>query len=236
MIRLLHDLLYPRGATCLYCGHPHNAVMPSGLCPRCLDRLEELRIGDTACPRCMTPFSGDDHCVFCKQKALGPIQTAYAPFRYQGIARHLILLLKFQFEDDAAPILARNMADMIPAGEYDALIPVPLHAAKHRLRGANQAEILCRLIAPRAGLPVLTLLTRLHSTRPQKNLTPAQRQRNVRGAFAASRDVRGLKILLVDDIRTTGATARECAQMLLDAGAKSVHLLTAAIADKKSKE
>jgi len=236
MIRLLKDLLFPRGATCLYCNHPRNALEPSCLCPNCLNKLEELRIGDEACPRCMSPLSSDGECAFCKQKALGNLQYAYAPFHYRGIARHLVLLLKFHHENDAAPILSENMLPLISAGQYDALIPVPLHRKKLRHRGANQAEILCRLLSPKAGLPVLLLLTRVRATRPQKNLNPMQRQKNVRDAFTASRDVQGLRILLVDDIRTTGSTARECALALLKAGAKSVSLLTAAIADKNSKE
>ena len=236
MIRFLHDLLYPRGAACLYCRHPRKAGDDFCLCPDCLELLENLRIGDDACPKCMSPLSDNGACAFCKQKALGRIQTGFAPFRYQGIARHLILLLKFHYTDEAAAALAESMLPLIPPGAYDALVPVPLHHRKQRHRGANQAETLCRLIAPKAGLPVLFLLTRVRSTRPQKNLTPFQRQKNVRGAFTASRDVHGLKILLVDDIRTTGATARECAQALLHAGAKSVSLLTAAIADKNSKE
>ena len=236
MIRFLNNLLYPRGATCLYCNHPRNALESSCLCPSCLEKMETLRIEDEACPKCMTPLAGDGECAFCKQKGLGRLQAGFAPFRYQGISRHLILLLKFHYTDDAAPVLAENMLPLIPPGTYDALVPVPLHYKKLRHRGANQAETLCRLISPRAGLPILPLLTRIRSTRPQKNLTPFQRQKNVRGAFTASRDAHGLRILLVDDIRTTGATARECAHALLKSGAKSVTLLTAAIADKSSKE
>ena len=144
----------------------------------------------------------------------------------------MLLQLKFHYEDDAAPLLAKHMLPMIPPGEYDALVPVPLHKRKQRFRGANQAETLCALLSSKAGLPVLTPLSRTKFTRPQKNLTPAQRQRNVRDAFALNDSVEGLRILLVDDIRTTGATARECARILLRGKAKYVGLLTAAIATR----
>ena len=228
----LHDIFFPRAATCLYCQHPRTALWPGGLCPDCLEKLEENKIGENACPRCMTPLSDSNSCPFCHQKALGGIRFAYAPFRYQGVARQLILQLKFRYEDDAAPLLVQHMLPMIPPGEYDALVPVPLHKRKQRFRGANQAETLCTLLSPKAGLPVLTPLSRTKYTRPQKDLTPSQRQRNVRDAFALNDKVEGLRILLVDDIRTTGATARECARALLRGKAKYVGLLTAAIATR----
>ena len=228
----LHDIFFPRGATCLYCQHPRNAVWPGGLCPECLDKLSENKIGENACPRCMTPLNADGDCSFCQQKALGDIRTAYAPFRYQSVARKLILQLKFHYHDDGAPLLAQHMLPLIPPGEYDALVPVPLHKRRKRFRGANQAEILCQLLAPKAGLPVLTPIERTRYTRPQKNLTPAQRRRNVREAFRLTENVEGLRILLVDDIRTTGATARECAKALLHGKARFVGLLTAAIATR----
>lgn len=232
-MKLLHDFFFPRGAACLYCGHPRNAQLPEGLCQQCLDKLEENKIGENACPRCMTPLDGEGRCAFCQQKALGPIRAAYAPFRYQTVARQLILQLKFHYQDDAAPLLARHMLPLIPPGEYDALVPVPLHKRKERFRGANQAEILCRLMAAKAGLPILTPLSRIRYTRPQKNLTPYQRQTNVRDAFTLTENVQGLRLLLVDDIRTTGATARECARALLRGKAKYVGLLTTAIATKE---
>lgn len=228
----LHDFLFPRGATCLYCHHPRHALLPEGLCPNCLDKLEEVKIGANACPRCMTPLDDEGRCSFCQQKALGPIKCAHAPFRYQTVARQLILQLKFHYQDDAAPLLAKHMLPLIPPGEYDALVPVPLHKRRQRFRGANQAETLCRLMASKAGLPVLTPLSRIRYTRPQKNLTPSQRQKNVRDAFVLTENVQGLRLLLVDDIRTTGATARECARALLRGKASSVSLLTAAIATR----
>ena len=231
-MKTLQDILFPRAATCLYCQHPRKAVWPGGLCPDCLEKLEENRPGDNVCPRCMTPLDDEGKCLFCLQKAMGPLQYAYAPFRYKTVARHLILQLKFHYQDDAAPLLAQHMLPLIPSGKFDALVPVPLHKRKERFRGANQAEILCQLLSPKAGLPVLTPLERTRYTRPQKNLTPSQRQKNVRDAFTLTTPVEGLHLLLVDDIRTTGATARECARALLRGKAASVSLLTAAIATR----
>lgn len=235
-MNFLHKLLFPRGATCLYCRHPRNALLPDELCPDCLEALESLRIGTNACPRCMTPLNEKGQCAFCRQKALGPIRFAYAPFRYTSVVRRLILDFKFEYQDEAAPLLTKYMLPLIPPGEFDALVPVPLHKRRQRFRGGNQAEILCRLLSPKAGLPVLPLLERTRFTRPQKDLTPYQRQRNVRDAFRLTGSAEGLRILLVDDIRTTGATARECARALLQGKAKSVSLLTAAIATREEEK
>jgi len=232
-MKFLLDLFFPRGATCLYCKHPRNALLPDGLCENCLHLLENCQIGSSACPQCMTPLDENGQCAFCQQKALGPLHRAYAPFRYQTIARQLIWQLKFHYQDNAAPLLVRHMLPLIAAGEYDALVPVPLHKRKHRARGANQAETLCRLLGPKAGLPVLTPLSRIRYTRPQKNLSPSQRRKNVQDAFVLTENVQGLRLLLVDDIRTTGATARECARTLLRGKVRSVSLLTAAIATKE---
>lgn len=234
-MKFLHDLLFPRNARCLYCRHPRNAL-PLGLCPACMEKLEELAIGENACPRCMSPLDDSGSCDFCKHKGLGALRFGYAPFHYKSVARQLILQLKFHYQDDAAPLLSQRMLPLIPLGEYDALAPVPLHHRKQRARGANQAEILCHLLSPKAGLPVLPLLERIRFTKPQKNLTPFQRQKNVQDAFQLTGSAEGLRILLVDDIRTTGATARECARVSLRGKAKSVSLLTAAIATREDEE
>lgn len=216
----------------MYCRHPRNAALTTGLCEECLDRLELLKVGENACHRCASPLDENGNCTFCKQHGLGGIRQGLAPFYYKGVAQHLILLLKFHFQDEPAQVLAQYMLPLIAKGEYDALVPVPLHARKQRARGANQAETLCRLLSPKAGLPLLMPLKRTRYTRPQKNLSVVQRQRNVRDAFVLTDSVQGLRILLVDDIRTTGATARECAMELLRGKAKSVTLLTAAIATR----
>lgn len=96
--------------------------------------------------------------------------------------------------------------------------------------GGNQAEILCRALSPRLGLPVLNLLTRVRETREQTSLARGDRLRNVQGAFSLAGEARGLRLLIVDDVRTTGATARACAQALSQGGARKLGILTATAA------
>ena len=119
----------------------------------------------------------------------------------------------------------RDAGAQVLAGA-DAVVPVPLHAARERSRGFNQA----RELAQHLSLPVLDALVRTRNTSAQADLPKARRDANVRGAFALTRgvDVDGLVLVLVDDVSTTGATLNACAEPLLDAGAREVRALTAA--------
>ena len=112
----------------------------------------------------------------------------------------------------------------------DCIVPVPLHPARERERGFNQAEILAQLLARRAGLPVRPLLQRIRYTTTQTQFDRAQRIENLAGAFRLRRgvDVQGCRVLLVDDVLTTGSTLSECADVLKRAGALTVHAATAA--------
>ncbi len=113
--------------------------------------------------------------------------------------------------------LQRNLS------EYDAIVPVPLHVARLRWRGFNQAALLARPLARRCRLPMETLaLRRIRPTTPQVGLGQVERRRNIAGAFAIRRrsSIVGRRILLIDDVYTTGATVEECARVLLEGGAR----------------
>ena len=225
------ELFFPRGAECLLCGDPRQADTKYCLCPDCRRELLALRLRENVCIRCMHPLDGKGVCPFCQAGRLGAMTAGYGAFRYTGAAREMVLLLKFGYQDEAAAALAAGMAPCFPAERYDALVPVPLHRARQRARGANQARILCEQVGERTGLPVLDALVRTRRTGAQARIKSAgARQHNVQGAFSAVCDVSGLRLLLVDDVRTTGATARACADALLAGGAKDVAILTAAIA------
>ncbi len=158
---------------------------------------------------------------------------AYSPYFYHGPVQRLVVLCKFGGVDAAAEPLARAMADCVRGQTFDALVPVPLHPRRLRERGVNQAELLCRLVGKANGVPILPALTRARNTKRQSGLRPADREGNVRDAFIAAKSVKGLRLLLVDDVRTSGSTARACAKALNEAGAAEVSLLTAAVAHQK---
>ncbi len=150
-----------------------------------------------------------------------------APLRYEGVGKEIVHALKYRGHTTvvgrlAAPLLAETVEE---PGGFDAVVPVPLHRARLRRRGFNQASLLAGGLADRINTPVSDTLQVVRSTRDQVELSAAERRRNVAGAFSAGNRVRG-RLLLVDDVFTTGATTSACAAALLDAGAAEVHAIT----------
>ena len=147
---------------------------------------------------------------------------------YDGVLREIIHALKYQGRRSTAPRLSALMAEQgihVLRGA-DGVVPVPLHAKRERERGFNQADDLARGL----GLPVIPLLRRVKSTRPQVELAASARRLNVEGAFEVI-DLPGRPpqvLVLVDDVTTTGATLEACARVLREAGAREVRALTAA--------
>jgi ComF family protein len=167
-------------------------------------------------------------CPRCRRQR-GRLDHARAVGAYDGALRAILHALKYEGRRSLARPLGRLMrtrgADMLDGADY--LVPVPLHAARRRERGFNQAADLARHV----GGPVLAGLRRTAATLPQTSLPAAQRHRNVRNAFAltrAGRAVAGRTVVLIDDVSTTGATLAACADVLKDAGAREVRALTAA--------
>ena len=172
---------------------------------------------------------------------LGRLDGAAAPYRYTGLVRRAVLRAKYQGAPWAAVELGVEMARLLFGSEirmcgseplpepvpgldrgYDCILPVPASSKK---RGYNVPERMAQPLARAVGVPVVTdALTRARSTRRQEGLSLDERLANVAGAFRVTRPeaVEGKRILLVDDVLTTGATASACAQALLDAGAQSV--------------
>jgi len=149
----------------------------------------------------------------------------------------LIHLLKYDGMTPLASPLGDYLSRAMPLDEeFDAVVPVPLHWFRRFQRGFNQAALLANYIARKRNLPVLRVVRRVRATRTQTGLTNSKRRLNVAGAFRTrrGRPVDGLRILLVDDVMTTGSTGSACASALKRAGAKSVTLVTVARVDRRS--
>lgn len=207
----LLDLLYPRDILCLCCD---KAIAPDaldGLCPTCLEELEELEAQQAE--EEIVPAPG--------------IVRVRAAYPYTAQARRLIIRLKYEHVRDAAVPLARAMA-MLPGGEADVLVPVPTTRRRLRVRGYNQARVLAELIGRETGMPAIDALYRTDERTEQVRLSGQSRRQNLKGVMRADDSVRGLRVLLIDDVYTTGSTAEEAARALLDAGAASVEVFTAA--------
>jgi ComF family protein len=155
---------------------------------------------------------------------------------YEGSLRSLVHLFKYSGMKPLARPLGEYLRRAVDEDqEFDVVVPVPLHWRKRWNRGFNQAELLAREVARKRGTSAMRALRRKRPTATQAGLSSAGRKRNVTGAFAlrSGADVRGKRILLVDDVMTTGATANACANALKSGGAKSVSLATLARVDRR---
>jgi ComF family protein len=210
------------------------------VCGRCLEAPQPLN-AEYFCRSCRTPFAtpyplGEDgRCGLCRA-GLNQFDSTYAYSSYDGAMRELIHLFKYDRVRPLATVLGGFLSAALPREErFDMLVPMPLHWVRRWRRGFNQSHLLARDLARRTGIPVANALRRRRSTASQASLSRAARRRNVRGAFELRRgvDVRGLRVLLLDDVLTTGATANACAAVLKRAGASSVAVLTLARADRR---
>ena len=194
-------------ADCLLCEQTLPWRQEGGVCPSCWDRVP------------WTPGY---------RPRRGPLSALLWAADYDGPIRRLVHGLKFSEMDYLAPALGRRMAGrlgpIVFAHRADLIVPVPLHFWRRLRRGYNQAELLARVFARRAGLPLDTrALWRRRAGRRQLGLSRRERRRSLTGCFAAEpARARGRTVLLVDDVLTTGATLETCARALLDAGARDV--------------
>ncbi len=226
-------VLFP-DCRCLVCGEPRHIHPGDALCGSCAHSLAGHAIPTYACPLCLSPMRAGEPCHYCVSGGMNGLVSAHAPFYYGGAVQRLIVLCKFGPVEIAANPLAAAMTDCLGTARPDALVPVPLHHERLRERGFNQAALLCDLVSLGTGVPVLHALTRIRKTRRQSSLPPEAREDNVRDAFDAVAPVTGMRLMLVDDVRTTGSTVRACAKTLMAAGAMEVRLLTAAVAPQRN--
>jgi len=231
---MLVESLYPSSANCMGCGSPAGAD-EGWLCADCARLLKPLSaLPGPRCPRCGRPL-GDSartgRCDTCGDWPDGVISAARFPFAYRRPVSGMIRRMKYQGVTRMADWMAGEMlgaaARELPGG-YDLIVPVPMHRHRLRLRGANHAAALAEAISRRAGVPCAQALSRTLDTPQQARLNAAARRKNLEGAFRASPCVGGRRVLLVDDVVTTGATALSCARALRAAGASDVNFLALA--------
>jgi len=206
------------------------------LCEKCAARARPIKA--PFCRRCSEPFDGaidgEFECANCGDRELH-FECAVAPYLSRGVVRDFIHRFKYSHERFLRVPLAAWLADAldderIRSRAFDAIVPVPLHPARFRERGFNQAALLAGLLSARAGVPLLDCLERTRYTTTQTRLDRHERMENLRNAFRVrhSAAVQSRHLLLVDDIFTTGSTVEECARILRLAGAASVRVATVA--------
>lgn len=226
-MRLL-DWFYPR--RCVGCG----AFSQEAFCALCRDILP--RVYPPVCSRCGAPMGELPECRHCRGYAYR-FDRAVCVGLYQGPLRRAVINLKFRRWLRAVEPLSALVIETLsrpenaPLREAEGLIPVPIHPLRRAMRGFNQAEEIARAVSQQTGIPLWSrLVRRRFYRRPQVGLTGAQRWENVQGAFEVVRppQAEGRRILLLDDVFTTGSTFDACADALKQAGAAEVIVLAIA--------
>jgi len=233
-LEALTDLIYP--AHCLMCEThlPNRSTVH--LCEICREEISTF--DGNVCLKCGHPCGphvpSEKRCPNCYNRRLH-FARAVSVGRYSGTLKDLIWGLKFRRDPVYAVPLSRLMSDTVRRHglerDADIVVPVPLHRKRRAERGFNQAEALAQELARELGLRLsLENLRRIRPTPSQTRFNRQQREQNVKGAFAAARpgEYAERRLILVDDIMTTGATTSECAKTLYAAGARSVAVVTAA--------
>ena len=213
----LLDWLYPRRAVCMGCG-ALTGCREDWVCPDCRRALAERWVGAGPAPE------GLDGAAYGYVYS-GPTAGIVSRMKYTGVYR----LSEFMAAD-----MARAYRFIEPTGA-DMMTFVPMHPARQRQRGYNHAELLARACGSALGLPCAAAVERVRNTPQQARLEAEARRENLRDAFKAIEPLPGRRVVLVDDVCTTGATAQGCAEALKDAGAERVYLLCFAQARGKMK-
>ena len=232
ILSALGSLFYP--PTCVVCGH--NVGRSEYLCADC--QRVAPRIVAPFCAKCSEPYQGaitqTFRCANCEHRKLH-FDCAVAVYRSRGLVRKLVHDFKYgtqrHLRYPVAAWLRETLDDTRLRGRhFDLIVPVPLHPARQRERGFNQAALLAELLADSMHVPARAVLERTRYTTTQTAYDRTERMENLAGAFRLrkNRDVRDFRVLLIDDVLTTGSTLSECARVLKAAGAISVHAATAA--------
>lgn len=222
-LALVEDYLFPMH--CAACGKPVS-VTEDGVCAGCLGGIAPVRDG---CPRCPGQLEGG-RCEICSDR-MWYLDRCIAAAEYSGAMKEMLQSFKFEKRRRIHRHLGEIAYNAVRDESLDAdvVTPVPMTGAKVWKRGFNQSELVARVLAARLGCEYRNLLAEKGSSRTQKDLQYRDRFINILGRYAPRGGaMRGRKVLLVDDVFTTGATLNECARVLRDAGAVKVFAVTVA--------
>jgi ComF family protein len=219
---------------CLLCAAASSSEL---LCPACAADLPRWQLA--CCPCCARPTVHGEICGRCLSKPPS-LDVTHAAYRYEFPLDKLIQAFKYGHRLALGAYFGRQLAAHLaqfaaPRANIDRIIPLPLHGERLRTRGFNQALELARPISAQWQIPIdKTSCQRIRNTPAQADLPWRQRLRNIRGAFHCSADLSGQRILLIDDVMTTGASLNECARTLKLHGAAEVTALVVARAVPKT--
>lgn len=228
----LISMLFPR--RCPVCD---GIVSPKGklVCNTCKVKLPY--INGARCRKCSKPVECDDEYCYDCSRIKHLYREGIGMFEHKGVIRHTIYSIKYNNKREYVDMFCKELFDnyekLIRGWDADAIIPVPLHRKKEITRGFNQAEIFGNGLNRVFNIPVYDdILVRARHTTPQKELSDKERRKNVENAFKINKNIVKLnKIIVVDDIYTTGSTIDACAEVLIKAGVEKVYFITMSIGD-----
>ncbi len=224
------NMVYPR--RCALC---HEIVMPKGqlVCPSCYTKTEVIR--EPKCKCCGKELIAEEqeYCFDCSKRENTWFEQGVALWHYSDTMRTSIAKFKYharrEYADFYAQEFVKEYADYMGMLELDGIIPIPVHWTRYIQRGYNQAEVLAERIGRKIGVPVYSdILLRKKKTIAQKQLDDHQRAHNLEGAFTISKKYINSnnmlnRVMIIDDIYTTGSTINACAKTLKKTGVKSVY-------------
>ena len=232
---ILRKIFYPRDLTCSIC--KRESFSGKTVCDRCESTLPFN--GKSICGRCGRPTAYPiEYCDYCKNKTFS-VDFARSVFRYEEPVSKLIRRLKYDGEKYLADELADRMKVVFlrSIGYADGVVFVPAEARRKRDRGYNQSQLLAVALSEKIGIPVLDgAVEKIKSTTSQVGLSVKERKENLKGSFAVKNKglIKGKRILVVDDVMTTGSTLEAMAERLKSAGASEVIALTVASVELKN--
>lgn len=219
------NILYP--SQCPACGNPSDTFRTSPICSSCWSKIE--RFAGPSCALCGLPFASE-YAAVC-----GQCTTKRPPFSkvifygiYEGVLAEAINQLKFHgLRRLSKPLGTLLLNCDLPV--IDGMLPVPLTLKGLRERGFNQSLLMAKVLSKKLQVPLfMDILCKKKETLPQIGLSKKERSTNLKNAFEVKGDIKGLRLLLIDDVMTTGATVTECSKALMNAGAQEVIVLTLA--------
>ena len=230
ILNKMTDAVFPQNETCDVCLEELPYKTRLNLCSSCLEKLpfNDKKI----CLCCGAPMDNEaDYCLRCMGTKRS-FDKCRSVFVYEGLAKKVLLSFKYGEKKYLKSLLAKLMTDKYLSERFEADVVtfVPMTKKEQRKRGYNQSELLAKEIADSLSLECCPSLEKVKESPEQKSLSAKERAKNLEGVFSCSdMKVKGKKVLLVDDVFTTGATANECAKALLRAGATNVLVLTACV-------
>lgn len=232
LLRSLIQFLYP--AQCRHCEENLDPADGHYICKSCWEQVKFIE--EPFCQTCGYPlnsfsalpekvFSCDNCPDDVKFRKARSVTYYYSTMGEDSVAATAIKLLKDQgkiiMTNPLADLMAKEMPKLLDVQDYDYIIPVPIHKSKRRKRGYNQMELIGRRLSDKTGIPLeVRSFVKSVNTLPQRGLKAEDREKNIQGSFGVPdrSEIEGKKILLIDDVMTTGATVNECAKVLLRDG------------------